>query len=796
MPPDDESHSLGSQRTIGIRSVDAAEPGPSMAGTVFAGRYVVERLLGRGGMGEVYLAKDRLIGERVALKVLALPPEAAAEALELLGSEVRLARKVTHPNVVRIHALEEHAGRLFMTMEYVEGCDLRSLLEAEGGKLAPARAARIARDVAEALAAAHAVGVVHRDIKPENVLIERGGRVLLTDFGIARAHGAAQPEGRREAVVGTPAYMAPEQVASEPLGPPTDVYALGVVLFELVSGAQPFLGDGAIQLAVARLTQSPRDVRTLAEVPEALASLIDACLRREPEARPTSGGELADALEAFLLQSGAGASSVSPAQEPILARSPARTGKVTRGGAPLAPRQRALACLPFAYRGPEAETWLGEAISGELIDVLTRTRGLRVMSAGAVARVAHDRDPARLARELGVDFVVDGAVQLAQGRLRIVVRLVDAAGMQLSSDRFDIEWGDIFEVQERAGRRIAETMRLEISTAVSPEDVPREAIEAYLRARRILRSGHFMKAAEAIALLERALELAPGFAPALAAHAHAAVQIWFMPNEAPDRDWRMVAEQSVARALELAPEVPDTQVAAARFASHRGDLRTAVLALRKALELAPTSPDAHNVLGLLECETGRVDDGLRRLADACEIEPTSVSFAYESARAAGLAGDRAGFLAHYEEFRRKDPGLASVHLALRYGAWHRDTELLTLALEASGRLGPVVSDVVATFARAFLGQADPGQAVSAAVPMLAVVNLRFGALIRQILVEIHVAAGDLDGAMDWLGELNQSLLYDLPWLERCGLLAPLRPRPDFQSALSDVRARCAAVWTT
>jgi serine/threonine-protein kinase len=796
MPTDDESRSIGSQKTIGMQDGEAEAPREREAGSLFAGRYVVERLLGRGGMGEVYLARDRLIGERVALKVLAVPAESAAQALEMLGSEVRLARKVTHPNVVRIHDLEEHAGQLFMTMEYVEGSDLRALLEAEGGRLSPSRAARIGRDVAEALAAAHAVGVVHRDIKPENILIERGGRVLLTDFGIARAHGAAQPEGRREAVVGTPAYMAPEQVASEPLGPYTDVYALGVVLFELVSGAQPFIGDGALQLAVARLTQQPRDVRTVAELPEPLAALIDACLRREPEGRPASGAQLADALDAFLTEAGPGPSSLPPTREPTLVRTPARTGKVTRGGAPLAPRQRALACLPFAYRGPESESWLGEAISGELIDVLARTRGLRVMSAGAVARVSHDRDPTRLAKELGVDFVVDGAVQLAQGRLRIVVRLVDAAGMQLSSDRFDIEWGDIFEVQERAGRRIAEALRMEISTAVSPDDVPREAIESYLRARRILRSGHFMKAAEAIAMLERALELAPGFPPAIAAHAHAAVQIWFMPNEAPARDWRKVAEESVARALELAPDVPDSQVAAARFASHRGDLRTAVLALRKALELAPTSPDAHNVLGLLECETGRADDGLRRLADAAEIEPSAGSFAYESARAAALAGDRARFLTHHAEYQRKDPGLASVHLTLRYGAWHRDVELLTTALAESARLGPVVSDVVATFARAFLGQADPGQAVSAAVPMLAVVNLRFGALIRQILVEVHVAAGDLDGAMDWLTELSQSLLYDLPWLERCGLLAPLRARQDFQAVLRDVRARCAAVWTT
>jgi len=797
---DDERPPPGRADTIQAAPLGlVAEPKPgteAAPGDVFACRYEIETLLGEGGMGAVYRAKDRLVGETVALKRLGAPLRGKDESLEMFRSEVRLARKVTHPNVVRIHDLDEHDGQLFITMEFVLGRDLRAELEAAGGRLEASRAARILADVAEALAAAHAVGVVHSDLKPENILLELGGRVLLTDFGIARAHDVAQGRAKAAQVVGTPAYMAPEQVAGEVATPAADVYAFGIVLFEMLAGMPPFAGDNPIQIAVARLHQDAPDVRTRGAVPEALARIVDACLVRDPALRTVTAADVADGLATYLVETGAAPLVVGPRSASV-ARA-ARTGKITRGvavGMPFTPSDRSLACLPFAYRGPKDDDFLGEAVSGELVDVLSRTRGLKVLSSGAVAKVAHERDPATLARELGVDFVIDGAIQLAGGRLRIVVRLCDASGIQLSSERFDVPYGDIFEVQEKAAQRIAEALRLELSTAVSPEDVPRAAIELYLRARRILRSGHFEKAVAAFDLLEQALADAPEFAPALAAHAHAAVQVWFLPTAPPNRNWGTVAAESVARALAKAPEVPETHVAAARHASHRGELREAVVALEHALRLAPTSAEALGIMGLLEVETGRVNAGLARLKAVQEIEPTGNAYFYERARMAGLAGDKATFDEAFLEHRKLDPGLGSIHLVLRYGAWNGEVGYLRAAIDEAPRLGPGVGGVVATFAKAFLGEVGIGVAVDVATPILAAVNLRFGALIRQILVEIHAARGDDAGAIVWLRALRSTLLYDVPWLERCPLLARLRTRADVSAIVAEVRTRSESVWT-
>jgi TolB-like protein/predicted Ser/Thr protein kinase len=776
---------------------DVRGPVELAAGSLFAGRYAVECLLGRGGMGVVYRARDRLLDEQVALKLLDVAAQLGEEALEMFKREVRIARRVTHPSVVRIHGLDEHRGQHFITMQYIEGSDLRRELDDKGGRLSAPRAARVALEVAQGLEAAHAMGVVHRDLKPENVLVDRAGRAILSDFGIARIFDHPG-EARTTRVVGTPAYMAPEQVVGGDIGPLADVYALGVVLFEMLAGRTPFIGDNPIAVAVARVGEPAPDIRALGAagsepIPEVLAALTMDCLERTPERRPAGTSVVVAELSAYLDE-------VALAEVPLVrSASVTQRPRSLRGGRPsralalpFGSGRASLACLPFAYRGPADHDYLGEAVSGELTDVLSRTKGLRVLSSGAVAKT-QERDPRKLTADLDVDYVVDGTVQFSGAKLRITVRLVDASASQLFSERFDLGLKDLFDMQDEAGRRIAEALRLELSTRSVDVEVPEEAMRAFLQARRILRAQLVLEAPHAVALLERVLELAPGFTPAIATLAIATVSVWFYPQGDRSRDWGEASRAAVARALAEAPELVETHVAAARVASHEGRLRDAILSLRRAVDIAPTSVDAHTLLGQLECETGRSDEGLARLALAHQLEPSGV-YPYEAARLAALRGDHADFDKQMAIVRKHQAPLIALHLELRHAAWWADRQRLEAITAEAPSLGPPFDGVFDVVAKTFLGDLDPQRAVAALAGLMPHVNARFSALFRQILVEVHAAAGDLEGALDWLREAQGMLLYDVPWLESCHLFIDLRKTEAFRAVFADVRARCDAVW--
>lgn len=789
MSEDRDSSPLGGAPTIVSFPTEPTPPLPAgseparklPAGTILAGRYAVESLIGRGGMGAVYVASDRLLGEPVALKLLDLGPGSTESALDKLRGEVRLARKVTHPNVVRIHDLVEQAGEVFLTMELVLGTDLRRILLLEGGWLSAERTARIAMSLAEALAAAHAVGVVHRDLKPENVLLDPTGRVLLSDFGIAVTHDPSISGRVEEGVaLGTPAYMAPEQVEGRPVGPAADIFALGVVLFEALSGSLPFQGDSPVALAIARLHHPPADLGRDRSVPLELAELTRACLRVDPSERP-SAADVSATLRRFLEGR---ASHLADADG---------GGWASAGGVTYNPGKRALACLGFAYRGPAEHEYLGEGLANELVGVLSRTRNLRVLSVAATRHLT-SRDPRRIANELGVDFVVDGTVELRGSDLRIDVRLADAAGTQLASERYDLGWVDVLHAQELAGTRIAEALRAELVTRAAQAGVSDDAVGLYLQARRAIRASSFAETPKTVELLERALSIAPRFAPALAAYALSTVHMWFLPQGTTTvRDWKTIAQNSVALALEHAPDLAETHVAAARLASHSGDLHGAVHALRRAIEIAPTSPEAQTLVGQLECETGRVDVGLARLKMAYDLEPTSNVYLYEAARITSFAGDKAGFRRRFEEIKSRERGLVEAHLGLRHALWWHDEPMLDEVVAMS--TGTSLAALFRAVARAVRREVAPRETMEVLSLVMTYVNPRLSGLLRQIAVEIYLRLGDYPAAVFALREAHKTLLYDVTWLERCPLLTPIRSTRDLQAVLAEVRMRCDEVWS-
>ena len=265
-------------------------------GTTLAGRYEILEELGRGGMGNVYRVVDKKINEEVALKLL--KPEIAADkkTLERFSNELKLARKIVHKYVGRMYHLGEEEGTHFITMEYVPGQDLKGLIR-QTGQLAVGTTINIAKQICEGLAEAHRLGVVHRDLKPSNIMIDKDGSTRIMDFGIARSLKRKGITGAG-VIIGTPEYMSPEQVEGKEIDQRSDIYSLGVILYEMVTGQLPFEGDTPLSIAVKHKTESPPDPKDLnAQIPDDLSRVILTCLEKDREKRYHTASELSSELD-------------------------------------------------------------------------------------------------------------------------------------------------------------------------------------------------------------------------------------------------------------------------------------------------------------------------------------------------------------------------------------------------------------------------------------------------------------------------------------------------------------------
>ncbi|NMO18259.1 protein kinase domain-containing protein [Pyxidicoccus fallax] len=770
-------------------------------GEVFAGRYELLGLVGRGGMGAVYRVRDTLVGDVVALKMLEVGPALAPEWLERFRREVRLARRVSHHHVARTFDLGEHAGRLFLTMEFVDGENLQALLDRERA-LSPARAARIALALCEGLAAAHAAGVVHRDLKPANVLVEAGGRVVLTDFGIARAV-AGEASSRTQGLVGTPLYMAPEQLESGEVDARADLYAMGLVLYHLLTGEPPFTGESAMAVAFARLRQPPPDPRSRAAVPDVLAELVLHCLSREREGRPESALAVAAALRDWLVSAG----------EPVEVHGPPTPVGTTTGGAlasvtptgtrstprtPLRSSEQSVAVLPLRYSGPREHEALGDGVSDALIDLLSRTAGLRVQSSGATQRFRQERDPRVAARELGVELLVDGTVQSLGRTVRATLRLVEgASGTQRWSGRFDDTDEDLFALQDRLSQRVTEALRNELLILRYRDAAPDEALALY---RQVLSRVRIMPRSmvdETVTPLEHVLSLAPGFLPAVAQHAVASLRAGFLRATDSERDWDAVGRVSLERASRLAPDLAETRLAQSLLAIQEGRLRDAVVALRDALDRAPTFAFALQVLGNLQCEAGRAGEGMERLKLAHALEPGLSIALIEVARCGAMRGELDTYRWCMERLEAQPLlALPTLILRMRVAAWTGALDEVRRCQDALREdPNPIAAHALA-YCGLVLGELDADGAMASLDGLLArKLNPRFASLLRQMATEQLCLRGAPERALPYLHQAADTALIDLEWMDRCPALAPLRPLPGFAEARRKVRARVEAIWS-
>ncbi len=583
-------------------------------------------------MGEVYRATDTKLGRDVALKVL--PPEMAhdPDRLARFQREARAVAALNHPHIVTVFSIEEADGIHFLTMELVEGQSLDRVIPESG--LPVERIVEMASPLADALTAAHEKGIVHRDLKPANIMVTDDGRIKVLDFGLAKdvradkSNDATQTFAGQTAmgvVMGTPAYMSPEQVAGRALDYRTDIFSLGIILYEMASGRRPFEGASSAELASAILRDTPRPLSELrADLPEQLGLLIQRCLEKNPQDRFPSARDVRNALRGVTTEARSMGTAKAPASRPVVE---------VNSGAARAEEGFWVAVLPFKYSGGNAElTALAEGLTEDIVTGLFRFSYLRVISLSSTSRYAHEAIDVRSAgQELGARYVMEGSLRQAGTRLRIATQLVDASsGVNLWAETYDRPFRAeaIFELQDDVVPRIVSTVAdthgvlpHTMSEALRNRDPDRlSPYEALLRSFAHFQRVNAEEHAAARAGLERAVQQAPG-------HADCWAMLSMMYKEEythgfnlrPDPLGRALA--AARRAVEAAPSNHLAYHALAATLFFRRELPAFRNAAERAIALNPMDGFTMAYLGFLIAYAGDWERGCALAEQARGLNP-------------------------------------------------------------------------------------------------------------------------------------------------------------------------------
>ena len=590
---------------------------PFEAGTQL-GPYEVTAFVGAGGMGEVYRARDTRLDRTVAIKAL---PQGVAGDPELLARferEAKLLASLSHPNIAAIYGLEDSRGVPYLVLEFVQGETLANRLAR--GALSPAETARVGSAIASAIDAAHGRGIVHRDLKPGNVMVTPSGDVKVLDFGIAKGDGipmgattapmaatAAQTMTGEGVILGTAAYMSPEQARGLAVDRRSDIWSFGCVLFECLAGTRPFLGRTVTDVIVRVLERDPDWSALPSAAPPRLRDLVRRCLRKTAEERPDRMADLRAELEAIAAEAAA-------------------AGKPGATSAALSP---SLAVLYFENLSSDPESeYFCAGITEDILTDLSKIKGMRVASRNAVARFRGTVvDIPKVAAELGVTVVMEGSVRKAGDRVRITAQLINAAdGFHLWAERFDRKLEDVFAVQEEIASLIAGALRLALTPAEAKE-IKRErpsnaqAYDLYLKGREQYGRYTIDSLQAALALFRQAIDVDAEYALAWAGVADVYGQLRQWGGD--DSGGTMLRQglQAARRAIEIDPKLPEAHKAEALVLRGMGEHAASVAALERALAVNPTFLPALANLAVNRFEGGDVAGAERLYRRSHQIDP-------------------------------------------------------------------------------------------------------------------------------------------------------------------------------
>ena len=592
-------------------------PDPTFAAlsTALGRSYRLEREIGAGGMATVYLATDLKHERPVAVKVMR--ESGGATDADRFHQEIRVLARLRHPFILPLHDSGDADGALYFIMPYVDGESLRARLEREGA-LPVSAALEIARQVADALHAAHVEGIVHRDVKPENILLTTSGHALLADFGIARRTAVGAPAMTDAGLtLGTAAYMSPEQAMGDAdVDARADLYALACVLFEMLAGRRPFSGSSGLAIVAQHISAAPPLLSLLRpDTPPAVVAAVARALSKAPADRHPDALAFAQAL-----------ATTAGGSTPLAAGSDVAVPAVA--GARLS-----VAVLPIAHIGGDAENlWFAEGLTEELTGALARLEGLRVVSRTSVFAIKDEAlSLAEMGMRLGVEFVLEGSVRRSGSRMRLTVKLIRVSeDAPLWAETFDRTLEDIFAVQDEVTSRIVETItsalqlgRLRGQVRAAPTR-NLEAYDLYLLGRHhwYQRSNEGMRRARELFL--QAIAIDPGYAPAHSGFADATALLASWQYAAPEEMYPG-AVAAARRALQLDPTLSEAH-ASIGFVQYawEWDWTSAVRSLRQAIVLNPNNETAHRWISGFLAALGRRDDALPLAERARVLDPLSI----------------------------------------------------------------------------------------------------------------------------------------------------------------------------
>ena len=563
--------------------------------------------LGAGGMGDVYLAEDSTLDRKVALKIL---PEALAadpKSLQRFEREAKAIAALNHPNIVTLHSVEQAAGVHFLTMERVEGESLDKKIDRKGMSFDAFLA--VAVPLVDALCAAHERGITHRDLKPANIMITPEGRVKVLDFGLAKQQGGRPLEStgvetqgltQEGTILGTVPYMSPEQLQGRAADHRSDVFSLGVIFYQLLTGKLPFVGESSADVISAILRDTPRPVTEIkVDLPNHLGRIVKRCLGKDSSDRYQTTRDLLNELK-----------------------------ELGRENAAAERREtNSIAVLPFANMSPDPEQeYFCEGIAEELINGLGRLKNLRVASrTSAFLFKGSQHDIREIGERLNVDKVVEGSVRKAGNQLRITVQLINVSdGYRLWSERYDRKMEDIFTIQDEIAESIVRALEVTLSPKerraiqnVATRDV--QAYDFYLRGRKYFYEFDRRNWELARQMFERAIQLDPSYALAYAGIA----DCWsflFTYSGASERE-RQLAEEASAKALELDPDLAEAHASRGMVLSLSNENEQASEAFERAIQLNPKLYDAYYFWARASVARGEFARAAELYEKAIEVRP-------------------------------------------------------------------------------------------------------------------------------------------------------------------------------
>jgi serine/threonine protein kinase/Flp pilus assembly protein TadD len=747
--------------------------------STFADRYEIIEELGKGGMGRVYRVEDTKIKQEIALKLI--KPEIASDkkTIERFKNELKIARNIRHKNVCGMFDLNEEKGRHYITMEYVSGGDLKRLIR-RTKRLDTGTAISIAKQICEGLSEAHNLGIVHRDLKPSNIMIDDNGKARIMDFGIARPVRGKGITGSG-VMIGTPEYMSAEQVEAKDIDSRSDIYSLGIILYEMTTGRLPFEGDTAFAIGVKHKSEKPRDPKEInPQIPDNLNYVILKCLEKEKENRYQSAGELRSELER-IEQGLPTTDRVAPKRKTITSKEitvqlnlkklliPALaiftlvviglflwSPWAKKETPPAESREVSIAVLPFEDLSPEKDQGqLCGGLADHIITKLSKLKVWRVVNWPSARQYKNTvQTPEEISQELNVTHLLRGTVRRIGNDIQVTPRLIDARDSTIIwQEVYDRKHEEILALQSTIAGEIASTLKAELSPEkkLLIEENPTEifsAYELYTLGRLYWNKRTVEDIEKSIDYYKQAIVIDPNYALAYAGLADSYVTILiYSPNYG--REVIPLAEQAARKALEIDDSLAEAHSALAMFHAIVRKLEEAEWEFKRAIELDPNYAHSHHWYAYMLMHIGRTDEALVHINLAQKLDPLHVTISLNVIRCNYYARNYDKAIETAKKTIDRDPEFLTAYelLVLSY-LFNSMFEEARFVLEKIKEISGESPRLRAYFGRTYALMGEKANAEQILRELIETSELIY--FRPQLIAQLYLALGDIDQGIMWL----------------------------------------------